>query len=112
MTTWVDAQLSPAIAKWIEAEFSIPVVAIRELGLRDSSDREIFLAAKTASAIVMTKDSDFLRLQAELGSPPQVIWLTCGNTSNDSLKRILKKTLPKALHHLNSGEPIVEISGE
>ncbi len=112
MTIWIDAQLSPAIAKWIAAEFSVPVAAIREVGLRDSSDSEIFLAARAASAIVMTKDSDFLRLQAELGTPPQVIWLTCGNTSNDSLKQILKKTLPKALHLLNSGEGIVEISGE
>lgn len=110
MTIWIDAQLSPAIAKWIAAEFSIPVVAIREIGLRDSSDREIFLAARTASAIVMTKDSDFLRLQAELGSPPQVVWLTCGNTSNEDLKHILKKTLSKTLHLLNSGEGIVEIS--
>lgn len=110
MTIWVDAQLSPAIAKWIAAEFSVAVAAIREVGLRDSSDREIFLAARTASVIVMTKDSDFLRLQAELGSPPQVIWLTCGNTSNDNLKQILQKTLPKAIHLLKSGEALVEIN--
>jgi predicted nuclease of predicted toxin-antitoxin system len=95
MTIWVDARLSPAIAKWIAVEFSVSVVAIRKVGLHDSSDRDIFLAAKAASAIVMTKDSDFLRLQVELGTPPQVIWLTCGNTSNESLKQILKKVLPK-----------------
>ncbi len=79
------------------------------MGLRDSSDREIFLAAKKESATVLTKDSDFLRLQSELGSPPQVVWLTCGNTSNESLKKILQKALPKALELLDAGEGFVEI---
>jgi len=46
MTIWLDAQLSPAIAPWISAQFSMTALAVRELGLRDSKDREIFLAAK------------------------------------------------------------------
>ena len=109
MTIWVDAQLSPAISNWIAKEFSISVSAVREIGLRNSTDKEIFLAAREASVVVMTKDSDFLRLQRELGTPPQVIWLTCGNTSNENLKQILAKTLPKALKLLKAGEMIVEI---
>ena len=67
MTIWRDAQLSPAIAPWISAQFSVTALAVRELGLRDSKDREIFLAAKRAGAVVMTKDSDFVWLQQELG---------------------------------------------
>jgi len=56
MTIWLDAQLSPAIAPWISAQFSMTALAVRELGLRDSKHREIFLAAKRAGAVVMTKD--------------------------------------------------------
>lgn len=110
MIIWVDAQLSPAIAAWISENLVTDAVALRDLSLRDADDREIFLAAKRKSAILITKDSDFLRLLDELGAPPQVIWVTCGNTSNTRLKQILSSTLPKALELLQSGEELVEIN--
>ncbi len=78
--------------------------------MRDSEDLEIFQEAKNANVIVMTKDSDFVSLRDRLGSPPKIIWLTCGNTSNTNLKTILSDTLPKAFELLESGENIVEIS--
>lgn len=111
MTIWVDAQLSPAIAEWISINFSVPAMALRDLGLRDATDQAIFFAARRASAILMTKDSDFLRLLDELGSPPKIIWLTCGNTSNARLRQILTKTLPRALSLLQS-EQLVEINSD
>lgn len=111
MIIWVDAQLSRAIAAWISSNFSVPATALRDLGLRDATDRAIFFAARSASAILLTKDSDFLRLLDELGSPPKVIWLTCGNTSNARLQQILTGTLPQALSLLQS-EQLVEINSD
>jgi predicted nuclease of predicted toxin-antitoxin system len=112
MTIWLNAHLSPAIAAWITATFGIAAIAVRDLGLRESEDPEIFEAAKAAGEIVvMTKDRDFIELVEQYGSPPQVIWLTCGNTSNDRLKEILIATLPNAIELLRSGESIVEITG-
>ena len=58
----------------------------------------------------MTKDSDFVLLLDRLGPPPQVIWVTCGNTSNARLKEVLTNTLPKALDLLGLGEKLVEIN--
>ncbi len=110
MTIWIDAQLSPTIAVWISAQFGVTAVALRDLGLRDATDRQIFLEAGKAGAVVMTKDSDFVRLIDEPGPPPQVIWLTCGNTSNARLKQILTLTLNDAIRLLESGEQLVEIS--
>jgi predicted nuclease of predicted toxin-antitoxin system len=110
MTIWLDAQLSPAIATWISTQFAVSAVALRDLGLRDAKDRQIFFAARQASVIVMTKDSDFVSLLEGFGPPPQVIWLTCGNTSNVRLKQILTQTLEKGLERLQTGEPLVEIS--
>jgi predicted nuclease of predicted toxin-antitoxin system len=110
MTVWPDAQLSPAIAPWISVQFSVAAVAVRDLGLRDSTDREIFLKARQAAAIVMTKDSDLVRLQQELGPPPQLIWLTFGNTSNTHLSQILTRSLGKSLEFIQAGESLVEIS--
>ncbi len=112
MTIWVDAHLSPAIATWINNTFGITAFALRDVGLRDAEDFEIFEAAKAQGVILMTKDSDFVDLVDRLGTPPQIIWLTCGNTSNARLQEILTVTLPEALELLRTGEALVEISGD
>ncbi len=111
MTIWIDAQLSPAIATWITSTFEITTTPLRDLGLRDAEDKDIFIAAKSADVIVMTKDADFPQLLATFGAPPKIIWLTCGNTSNKNLKTILLTTLKPALELLESGESLIEISG-
>lgn len=110
MTIWIDAQLSPAIAFWIESNFDVQAIALRDLGLRDAEDAEIFDAAKKANVVVITKDSDFISLLERFDAPPKIIWLTCGNTSNVNLKTILSKTLRDAIDLLEGGEKIVEIS--
>ena len=109
---WIDAHLSPAIATWIANTFRVTAVALRDIGLRDAEDSEIFEAAKAQGVIFMTKDSDFVDLVDRLGAPPQIIWLTWGNTSNARLREILSLTLPNALELLRVGENLVEISGE
>jgi predicted nuclease of predicted toxin-antitoxin system len=110
MRIWVDAQMSPAVATWISGNYAVTAVAIRDLGLRDAKDKEIFEAARQEKAVVMTKDSDFVLIVDRLGPPPQVIWVTCGNTSNARLKEVVTNTLPKALELLNFGEKLVEIN--
>ncbi len=110
ITIWIDAQLSPAIAPWISSNFAVKAVAVRDLGLREATDQEIFSAAKRENVIVMTKDRDFVLLLDRLGPPPQVIWIRCGNTSNARLKEVLASTLPKALELLDSGERLIEIN--
>lgn len=110
MILWIDAQLSPQLAPWISEEFAVDSKAVRDLELRDANDYEIYLAARNAGAVVMTKDSDFLRLLEQHGPPPQIIWITCGNTSNAYLRELLERTLRSTLRLLNQGEPLVEIS--
>ena len=110
MTIWIDAQLSPALASWIRQRFDIDAIAVRDLGMREASDREIFEAARQSQAIVMTKDTDFVRLLERLGPPPSVIWITCGNTSNARLVEILQASLSRACELIKSGESLVEVS--
>ncbi len=112
MKLWIDAQLSPLLAKWITENFAdIEAKAVRELGLRDAEDPVIFFSAREADVTVMTKDNDFLELQKRHGAPPKIIWVTCGNTSNVVLKSILLLNLKKAVDLLESGETLVEITG-
>jgi predicted nuclease of predicted toxin-antitoxin system len=61
----------------------------KDLRLRDARDRDIFFSAREAKAVVLTKDRDLVDLVIQLGSPPQILWATCGNTSNAKLKTIL-----------------------
>jgi predicted nuclease of predicted toxin-antitoxin system len=108
---WVDAQLSPAVARWITESFGLEAHAVRDLGLRSAKDPEIFRAARQEGIVVMSKDSDFVDLVERLGPPPQILWVSCGNTSNVWLKQVLSTELPRALQLLERGEQVVEITG-
>jgi predicted nuclease of predicted toxin-antitoxin system len=110
MILWLDAQLPPSIASWITTTFGVEARAVRDLGLRDAQDSPIFHAARAAEATVMTKDKDFVELVDRLGSPPKVLWVTCGNTSNARLREILAINLPGAIAQLEGGKNWVEIS--
>ena len=110
MTLWIDAHLSPLIAAWLTWTFAdVQAVPLRDLGLRDAEDEEIFRAAKAAGVVVLTKDADFRHLLNQFGPPPQLLWLTCGNTSHERLQELLRATLPAALELLAAGEPLIEI---
>jgi predicted nuclease of predicted toxin-antitoxin system len=111
MIFWLDAQLPPGLAEYLASSFHVEAIPVRNLGLRDASDQEIFQAARTAGAIVITKDSDFLDLSLRHGPPPQVLWLTCGNCSNRRLQEIFSHTFANAVLLFREGEPVVEISG-
>jgi len=110
VTLWIDAQLPPAIAGWIAGTYAVEAIAVRDLGLRDAEDMEIFQAAKTVNAVVMTKDRDFVDLLQRHGPPPRVIWIRCGNTSNGRLRDTLAATLQDALDLSHAGEILIEIN--
>ena len=76
MIIWLDAQVSPALAPWLQSTFHVDAHAIRDIGLRDATDQTIFDAAREAGATLITKDSDFVDLHYRMGAPPQIIWLT------------------------------------
>ena len=85
-------------------------VAVRDLGLRDSSDRAIFEAARIANAILISKDSDFVELVLKHGPPPKLIWVTCGNVSNAYLQTLCKSKLREATMLLDGTDDIVELA--
>ena len=49
-------------------------------------------------------------LTARFGSPPQVIWVTCGNTSTARIRQIFEILFPQALQLLQGGDSLVEIT--
>ena len=110
MIIWVDAQLSPALAPWLTAEFGVQAFSARFLDLVRARDAQIYSAAKQAGVVVLTKDSDFVLLQERLGPPPSLLWVRCGNTSNAHLKQVFRRTFAAARALIEAGETLVEIT--
>jgi predicted nuclease of predicted toxin-antitoxin system len=109
MKVWIDAQLSPQLARWLQQSFDVEAVAVRDLELRDSRDEVIFMAARKEDAVVMTKDVDFVDLLQRHGPPPKIIWITCGNTSKAALQKVISRAWSSVAALLTNGEPLVEI---
>ena len=109
MTLWLDNQLPPTLTAWVGANLGVDCTSVRALALQRATDLEIFQAARTAGALVMTKDADFAALVHQLGSPPQIVLVTCGNTSNAHLREVLATAWPTVREMLERGEPLVEI---
>ena len=76
----------------MHATLAIECLPVRDLNLQRASDSEIFAAACVANVVVMSKDDDFVELLEKHGPPPQVVLVTCGNTSNARLRRLGART--------------------
>jgi predicted nuclease of predicted toxin-antitoxin system len=55
---------------------------VKELGLTDYSDLEIWNFAYKNNYTIITFDSDFIDLANLKGTPPKIIWLRFGNSTN------------------------------
>ena len=58
MTFIIDAQLPPALARTLRA-VGCEAFAVRELGLRDAADTQLWNYALQHGAAIVTKDEDF-----------------------------------------------------
>ncbi|MFM7273963.1 MAG: DUF5615 family PIN-like protein, partial [Gammaproteobacteria bacterium] len=103
-------QLPPKLAPWLSSSFGVEAVPPRDLGMRDARDRTIFSAARETGAVLVSKDVDFVDLVQRYGTPPQLLWVTCGNVSNRRLNEVFEKAFPKALVLLREGRPAIEIA--
>jgi predicted nuclease of predicted toxin-antitoxin system len=113
MKLLIDAQLSPSIAAWINDNFpNCRAVSVWAAELRDKDDKYIYDYAKQNSFIIVSKDSDFIRLIESFGCPPHLVWVTMGNTSNRELRIALGKSLHGVMRAIREGEAVVELSSK
>lgn len=68
MKFWLDAQLPPKLAGWLTSELGVEASPLRDLGLRDADDAEIFRQARQQGVVLISKDSDFVDLVSRFGS--------------------------------------------
>jgi predicted nuclease of predicted toxin-antitoxin system len=105
---WIDAQLPPVLASWINGDGG-RAVHVEEIGLLRAPDPEIFTKARAANAVVVTKDEDFVLLLESRGPPPQVVWITLGNVRNAELLAVWARSWRTVEQQVMAGEPLVEV---
>lgn len=76
MKIWLDAQLPPSVAAWLEESEGVAEAFAIQLDptLRSARDAEVFSKAGEAGAVVMAKDRDFVDLLERRGPPPPRLW--------------------------------------
>ena len=83
-----DQNISHRILKLIPKDYS-DSTTVKNVGLINSSDREIWEYAKINEYIIVTQDSDFNDLNSLYGFPPKIIWIRTGNLKTQSIVDIL-----------------------
>ena len=64
---------------------------VREVGLRDADDAEIWEYAKLHGFTIVPKDWDFQQRSLLYGHPPKFIWLRVGNCTVGVIESLLRK---------------------
>ncbi len=104
----VDAQLPPALARWL-ADQGYFAEHVADHKLAAASDSAIWNFALDASAIIVTKDEDFALRKALRAAGPQVVWIRIPNVRRRQLLAWFEKALPDIVAALERGETLIEV---
>ncbi len=88
MKLLLDENLAPRLAVSLQASFPESAHA-RDVGLRSSSDLEVWEFARLHQFAIVSKDWDFQQLSFVHGAPPKVIWIRRGNCTVQELEQLL-----------------------
>jgi predicted nuclease of predicted toxin-antitoxin system len=101
----VDAQLPPALCRWLEARGE-QAVHVSDIGLGAASDVVIAAHAEASGMALISKDEDFIMLR--LPDRFALIWLRCGNATNRALAVWLEPRWDEISALLDRGERFIE----
>lgn len=105
----VDAQLPPALSRWLEEQGHI-AEHVYDLDMARADDRVIWELARSAGAAIVTKDEDFAARRSLAADGPPIVWVRCGNTNRRELLTWFRFRLPAIVDALARGESIIEIA--
>lgn len=105
----IDAQLPPAMARWIESQ-GYAAEHVADIGLETASDSTIWEYANTHGAIIVTKDEDFAVRRTLKVTGPAVIWIRLGNTTKSQLLQWFEPLFARITESLQQGEPLIEVT--
>ena len=108
MNFLVDAQLPPALARWI-ANQGHQATHIFDIGLQSADDPGIWERARSANAVIISKDEDFVDHWLLSSDPVQLVWIRKGNCSNRALFDWIEPLWQDAVKRLEQGEKFIEL---
>ncbi len=88
-----DQNISHRILQYLPDNFS-GSTSVKEEGLINSPDKQVWEFAKEHDLIIVTQDSDFNDLNSLYGFPPKVIWIRTGNLKTREIIDILLEYTP------------------
>ena len=105
----VDAQLPPALARWL-AEQGHQAEHVADINLAAAPDGAIWRRAEQLGAVLLTKDEDFA-IWHDMRGPTalSVVWIRIGNTRKAELIRQVEKLLPMIIERLEHRETLIEV---
>lgn len=104
----VDAQLPPALARWlVDQGHDAYHVAVHDL--ESASDREIWDFAVKRDIVIITKDEDFAQRRALTKDGPTIVWVRLPNSRRSDLLQWFEKALDDIVAALKRDEKIVEV---
>jgi predicted nuclease of predicted toxin-antitoxin system len=106
----VDAQLPPSLAAALR-DTGCEAAHVADLGLQTATDQQIWDAATSRSAVLITKDRDFALLRATRSEGPAILWVRMGNTNNRILIAQFLQALPAIGEAVQRGETVIEFVG-
>lgn len=108
MRLLVDAQLPPALARWL-GDHGLSAAAVRQSGLRDADDGSIWRFAVKGGWTVVKKDEDLAARCIADAMGPSIVWLRKGNCTNQDRFGWLVPFPPDIQDRLNRGEELIEV---
>lgn len=66
---------------------------LRNLGMRQTTDEEVWQFARANGFALLTKDFDFYHRALTRGHPPKVIWLNIGNCNTSTILNVIERHL-------------------
>ena len=91
MKLLLDQNLSPNLIAPLINQYP-GSIHVRDVGLQNGSDDDVWNYAKKNDLVIVSKDYDFHQRSFLFGAPPKVIWIKRGNCSTSTILTVL-------LHH-------------
>ena len=63
---------------------------VRNLGMKEAGDTQLWDFARNNDYMIVSKDSDFHQRSLLLGFPPKIIWVRLGNCSTQTVESVLR----------------------
>lgn len=104
----VDAQLPPALARWLQSH-AHDADHVVDLALERAPDGVIWNCAVTSGAVIVTKDEDFVQRRVLAKTGPTVVWLRIGNTRRRTLLTWFESVFPAIVLAIERGETLIEL---